>query len=231
MISAVAFAHFPSALAAQLRTNPYDLEPRNGFRGVRWHPANGGRPPPATQVGLKHPAASHAATGTAPPLQTLTINAYNQISNPTAFTYDNAGNQTADAASAYQWYAAGNLEKAFGVTYSYDGDGNRVMKSNGKIYWRDPNGQVLDESDLSGNFTDEYVYFGGMRIAHRVVSSNSIYYYAPDALGSSRVIAGSAGTACYDSDFYPFGGEQNHLNTSGSNYKFTGQERDATLLV
>ena len=36
---------------------------------------------------------------------------------------------------------------------------------------RGPGGRVLDESDLSGNFTDEYVYFGGMRIAHRTVST------------------------------------------------------------
>ncbi len=55
-------AHFASAHGVQLRTNPDDLERRNGSRGVRWHPANGGRPPPATQVRLMQLVASHAPT-------------------------------------------------------------------------------------------------------------------------------------------------------------------------
>ena len=75
---------------------------------------------------------------------------------------------------------------------TYDGDGDRVEKSNGKIYWYGAGTQVLDESDGSGNITDEYVYFGGKRVAHRVVSGNSVYYYAEDLLGSSRALATSA---------------------------------------
>jgi hypothetical protein len=47
------------------------------------------------------------------------------------------------------------------VNYTYDGDGDRVQKSNGKIYWYGAGSQVLDESDASGNVTDEYIYFGG----------------------------------------------------------------------
>ena len=91
---------------------------------------------------------------------------------------------------------------------------------------RGPGGRVLDESDLSGNFTDEYVYFGSMRIAHRTVSSNAIYYYAADALGSSRSIASTTSTPCFDADYYPFGGEHDYTSSCTSNYKFTGQERD-----
>jgi RHS repeat-associated protein len=112
------------------------------------------------------------------------------------------------------------------VNYTYDGDGDRVQKSNGKIYWYGAGSQILDESDASGNVTDEYVYFGGKRVAHRVVSSNSIYYYAEDMLGSSRALATSAGALCYDADFYPYGGEHPYTNTCSQNYKFTGKERD-----
>jgi RHS repeat-associated protein len=109
---------------------------------------------------------------------------------------------------------------------TYDGDGDRVEKSNGKIYWYGAGSQVLDESDGSGNITDEYVYFGGKRVAHRVVSGNSVYYYAEDLLGSSRALATSAGGMCYDADFYPYGGEHDYTNTCAQNYKFTGKERD-----
>jgi RHS repeat-associated protein len=123
------------------------------------------------------------ATGTATPLN-LTVNANNQITTA-PFAYDAAGNQTADATSAYTWNAEGELKTAGGVTYTYDGDGNRVQKSNGKIYWYGAGTEILDESDASGNITDEYVFFGGKRVAHRTVSSGSITYYAEDFIGSS----------------------------------------------
>jgi RHS repeat-associated protein len=85
---------------------------------------------------------------------------------------------------------------------------------------------AVDESDLSGNITDEYVYFGGRRVAHSVVTSGSIYYYGEDFLGSSRVITTSNGTVCYEADFYPYGGERVITTTCAQNYKFEGKERD-----
>ncbi|GAC1623303.1 MAG: hypothetical protein NVS9B13_16940 [Candidatus Acidiferrum sp.] len=113
------------------------------------------------------------------------------------------------------------------VNYTYDGDGNRVKKSSGKLYWYGAGSEVLDESDASGSVTDEYVFFGGKRIAHRVISGGSIYYYAEDSIGSSRVITTSAGTVCYDADFQPFGIENVITNTCTQNvYKFEGKERD-----
>jgi RHS repeat-associated protein len=130
------------------------------------------------------------------------------------------------SSNSYLWNAESEIKTAGGLNYSYDGDGDRVEKSNGKIYWYGAGTQVLDESDGSGNITDEYVYFGGKRVAHRVVSGNSVYYYAEDLLGSSRALATSAGGMCYDADFYAYGGEHDYTNTCAQNYKFTGKERD-----
>jgi RHS repeat-associated protein len=126
----------------------------------------------------------------------------------------------------YSWNAESEIKSAASVDYTYDGDGNRVQKSNGKIYWYGAGTEILDESDSSGNFTDEYVFFGGKRVAHRNVSSGSIYYYAEDFLGTSRSITTSTGTLCYDADFYPYGGERVVTNTCAQNYKFEGKERD-----
>jgi RHS repeat-associated protein len=133
----------------------------------------------------------------------------------------------ADGTNTYTWNAESQITKATGVNYTYDGDGDRVQKSNGKIYWYGAGSEILDESDSSGNITDEYIFFGGKRIAHRVVSGNAIYYYAEDFLGSSRVMTTATGTVCYDADFYPYGGERVVTNTCPQNYKFTGKERDA----
>ncbi len=111
-------------------------------------------------------------------------------------------------------------------------------KSNGEIYWLalseaegyTSGGEVLDETDLSGNLTSEYIFFGGARIARRDASGN-VFYYLADHLGSSRVMAEipsgqTTATLCYDADFYPFGGERAYTNSCQQNYKFTGKERD-----
>ena len=108
---------------------------------------------------------SATATGTAPPL-TLAVNANNQVSTA-GFTFDGAGNETHDVTSAYVWNAESEIKTGGGINYTYDGDGDRVEKSNGKIYWYGASSEILDESDGLGNFTNEYVFFGGKRIAMR----------------------------------------------------------------
>jgi RHS repeat-associated protein len=157
----------------------------------------------------------------------LSINTNNQITN-TGVSYDASGNTLADELNTYAWDAESQIKTAAGVNYTYDGDGNRVQKSNGKIYWYGAGSEVLDESDASGNITDEYIFFGGKRVAHRLISSGAIYYYAEDLLGSSRVITTSSGTVCYEADIQPFGKEVPPIiNSCPQNYKFTGKERDA----
>ena len=168
--------------------------------------------------------ASTAYNGCTQESLSVAANTSNQL---TAFSYDASGNTLNDTHNSYAWNAESEIKTAAGVTYTYDGDGNRVQKSNGKIYWYGAGSEVLDESDASGNITDEYVYFGGKRVAHRVVSTNALYFYGEDMLGTSRTIFTSAGVLCYDADFYPFGGERAYTNTCAQNYKFTGKERDS----
>ena len=104
---------------------------------------------------------------------------------------------------------------------------DRLEKSSGKIYWYGAGTEILDESDLSGNFTNEYVFFGGRRIAIRSVSSGTIDYYEEDVLGSSRTLVQAGGTSpCFDADFLPFGYEKDVTTTCSQNYKFEGKERD-----
>ena len=51
-----------------------------------------------------------------------------------------------------------------GVTYTFDGAGERVKDSSPKLYWYGVGGSVLAETDTSGNAVNEYVFFDGMRI-------------------------------------------------------------------
>jgi hypothetical protein len=81
-------------------------------------------------------------------------------------------------------------------------------------------------SYTSGNITDEFVFLGSKRIAHRY-ASGEITCYAEDMLGTNRVILPSAaGSPCYDADFYPFGGEREYTTSCAENYKFEGKKRD-----
>ena len=110
--------------------------------------------------------------------------------------------------------------------FTYDGDGRRVSKVGSKLYWYGAGGEILAETDASGNTLNEYIYFGGKRIA-LLPASSTAQYYVEDTLGSSRVVTTSTGVVCYDADFDPYGGERAVTNScTQNNYKFEGKERD-----
>jgi RHS repeat-associated protein len=161
------------------------------------------------------------------------VNTRNQI-NSSGFVYDAAGNIIADGSLTMTYDAENRMTATAGVTYSYDGDGKRVMKSNAgtppvpfKLYWYGMSGlDVLLETDAAGNTPDEYIFFGGKRIARRQ-STGTVSYYFSDHLGTSRVVTNATGTLLDDSDFYPFGGERVVVNNDPNQYKFTGKERDS----
>jgi hypothetical protein len=111
------------------------------------------------------------------------------------------------------------------VTYAYDGDGRRASKVGSKLYWYGSGGEILSETDAAGNTLNEYVFFGGKRVAIVPVSGGALYY-AEDLLGNSRVMVQANGTLCYDADFTPFGGENAYTSTCAQNYKF--EARSAT---
>ncbi len=114
-------------------------------------------------------------------------------------------------------------------TYTYDGNGNRVEKSSGTLYWYGTGGEVLAESDPSGNITDKYVFFNGERLA-RIDASGNADYYVADKLGSASVVTDANGNKLDDCDFLPYGETICHTSSSGNHYLYTGLERDADQL-
>jgi len=142
----------------------------------------------------------------------------------TGCSYDAAGNQLSDClGNSFTYDAENRVLTAGGVTYTYDGDGNRVEKSNGTLYWGS-----LAESDLSGTLRWEFVWFGGKRIARLDLPSGAVHYYFTDHLGSSSVVTNADGTVIQEeSDFYPFGRERVITNLlPDQRYRLMGKERD-----
>ena len=83
---------------------------------------------------------SSAYTGCTQESLNQTVTQYNQISG---WCYDLSGNLQMESASpcsspTYSYNAENQLISTAGVTYKYDGDGKRVSKSNGKLYWYGP---------------------------------------------------------------------------------------------
>lgn len=128
----------------------------------------------------------------------------------TGMSYDAAGNLLNDGLTNYTFNAENQIVSinAGGVTYSYDGDGKRVKKSSGKLYWYGAGSDPIAESDLSGNLTAEYVFFNGKRAARLDLPSATVHYYFADHLGSASVVTSSAGVIQDESDYYPYGGER-----------------------
>jgi len=121
-------------------------------------------------------AVSSAYNGCTQESLSITVDSNNRI-NTSGFSYDNAGNLIAGPFAGYTYTYSAEEQMTEAVTtsatsYVYDGDGKRVEKTSGgtvnKIYWYGMNDDPLAESDGSGNTTDEYIFFHGKRIAHRV---------------------------------------------------------------
>jgi len=131
----------------------------------------------------------------------------------------------------YTYDQENRLTGAAGFAYTYDADGNRVRKSTGStgtLYWYMTPG-IVGESDLSGNLTDEYVFFDGERVARRdgATGTGGVFYYFSDHLKTASVITDSAGVIKAESDYYPWGGELQFVNNDSNDYKFTGKKRDS----
>jgi RHS repeat-associated protein len=75
---------------------------------------------------------------------------------------------------------------------------------------------------------EQYVFFGGARVARRDVSPSAVHYYFSDHLGSHSVVENATGTVTeQDIDYYPYGGQENDYSPNvAQHYKFNGKERD-----
>ncbi|HLK04442.1 MAG TPA: RHS repeat-associated core domain-containing protein, partial [Candidatus Acidoferrum sp.] len=157
------------------------------------------------------------------------IGANNRIA-VSGYVYDAAGNLiTSPGAGTVTFNAENQMVSAGGVNYLYDGDGKRVSKSNGTLYWYGTGSDPLLETTNAGAAFNSYIYFDGKRVGKSTtLGPGGISWFMTDHLGTSRVVSSTAGSDV--SDFYPFGGERVVQATSGvsNHYKFTGKERDGT---
>ena len=179
----------------------------------------------------------------------------NRMSSGQGYSYDSAGNTTADPLSRTFVYDGENKQTsvsnsggAIGM-YSYDGDGKRVKKIDATgtmLFLYDAMGRLVEEAfsavpppcakgddcAIPLTVTTSYVY-AGSRLLSTETSSGTTYMTA-DTLGTPRINTNGSGNVIARHDYQPFGEEIfTAQRTAAIGYaadtvkkKFTGYERD-----
>jgi len=137
--------------------------------------------------------------------------AKNQI-NTSGFTYDAAGDMTADGSCSYTWDAEGRLTSVGGTgcsaaSYTYNALGQRVEKLVGSSTYTEivygAFGQTLAFHNRS-TWTDQFFYLGATPFAK--YQGNVTYFIHGNLLGSTTMVYNhTGGTVVQDEIFYPWG--------------------------
>jgi RHS repeat-associated protein len=151
--------------------------------------------------------------------------------NGQAYTWDANGNLLNDGASQYVYDQANRVrvitQTSNVYAFKYNGSGDRLRQLvNGTptTYTLDLNNalvQVLNDG------VNTYLYGNG-RIAQ--YAGSNVDYFLPDALGSVRQLANSAGSVTLAQRYDPFGNPLSSAGSGTSVWAFAGEARDATGL-
>jgi RHS repeat-associated protein len=169
---------------------------------------------------------------------------YNANDELSTDTYDANGNTTVSNGLGYVYDFENHLVQAgAGISYVYDGDGNRVSKTvagvttNYGVDTFNPTGyaQVVTET-VSGTSPQSYVY-GLERIArfrqfYDYTANHWVYenvYYAYDGHGSVRALTDATGTVTDTYDYDAFGVLIHSTGTTPNSYLYSGEQFDADL--
>ena len=93
------------------------------------------------------------------------------------------------------------------------------------IYHYNQAGQLVAESDASGNITTEYIYLNGQPLAK--LEDNTTYYISTDHLGTPQIMADAAAANVWQIETRPFGDSPTIAGTQALNLRFPGQYSDS----
>jgi RHS repeat-associated protein len=152
--------------------------------------------------------------------------AVTQVGN-TSYDYDANGNMTHRGSQTITYDVENRpITITGGAAFVYDGDGNRIKKTEGwqtTLYIN-----LYYEKNLTASEVTTYYYFGGKLIAQR--KAGTLRYIHQDSLGSTSVISDSSGISSGTMRYFPFGSTRFTTGTIPTDEKFTGQRLDSTGL-
>jgi RHS repeat-associated protein len=155
--------------------------------------------------------------------------------NPIDYSYDANGNITAIGNKILIYNQNNRLirvEEQGSIlgAYVYNGLGQRVIKEvNGEstLFHYDFSGNLISESQADGIITSEYLYIDQARLAMVDVTSNTMYYYLNNYLGTPVMMTDDQGMIVWEADYKPFGEASINSNSVVvNNFRFPGQYYD-----
>lgn len=122
--------------------------------------------------------------------------------------YDGAGNELTVGASSYAYSSRNYLNSGDGVTYTYDGMGQRVSATaiaGTRTSLYDTNMHLQMETGLaSGAVAYDYVWFAGIPVAQEDLGGNT-HWTVTDYRNTPFMQTTSAGAVYWQADYAPFG--------------------------
>ena len=146
-----------------------------------------------------------------------------------SFLYDANGNMLGHRGDVLAYDAENRLAQivtsgGITMTYSYDGDGNRVKKEVNTGLNTTTTRYVGNYYEVDGGTVIKYYYFGGRRVA--VNRGGTLSYLHGDHLGSMSVATDAGGGNAQSQRFYAYGGTRPGANDLPTDYAFTGQRNE-----
>jgi RHS repeat-associated protein len=117
------------------------------------------------------------------------------------------------------------------ATYTYDGSGQRLLKtvssSYGNIYQYDQAGMLLEETDASGTAQADYIYLNDQAVADLDPSTATLSFLNDDRLGAPQLATDSGQNVVWQAVYDPFGQTPTLSGTITQNLRLPGQYFDA----
>jgi RHS repeat-associated protein len=148
---------------------------------------------------------------------------------------DSPGNQLISSATYNQdarlaSFNAGGQPLA---TYTYDGFGQRLLKTvsstYGNIYQYDQTGMLLEETDASGNAQADYIYLNGRPVAVLDPSTGALSFLSDNQLGAPQLATDSGQNIVWQATYDPFGQTPTLSGTITQNLRLPGQYFDQEI--
>jgi RHS repeat-associated protein len=177
-------------------------------------------------------------TSTMPGVPSATY-AYDANDRLDSETYDANGNLKVSGGGSYNYTFEDRLSEANGgaVTFTYDGDGNRVAKTVGGVTTKylvdtaNPTGyaQVVEES-VNGAVQREYVFGHDLISQRQFIGGNwTTSYFGYDGNGSVRFLTNASGAITDTYNYDAFGAIVSSTGSTPNDYLFAGEQFDANL--
>ncbi|MDO8268475.1 MAG: RHS repeat-associated core domain-containing protein [Moraxellaceae bacterium] len=146
--------------------------------------------------------------------------------NTDTLDYDANGNTVFQIGYPLTFDDRNRLTALNGVSFQYNGKGERVEKSvagTSTRYVYNPQGQLLAETDSNNITLREYVWLGHWPIAvitPQPAQPSRIDYIHPDHLGTPRLVTNASQTIIWRWDSSPFGATDAQQDPDGDNQAF-----------